>query len=173
MGFKKKMLEGTYQKRKKKKLITFAWSLAKKQYRLHWQWMWLLKQQNIFSHILSNNVLAFALSEVILRKKTWRLHSVSILPWENLREQCHNPVSILSIYKWQNGKCHHISEMNYFFLLLLVIPAWRHQGYGDDSFKPLFGVLAPLLSGKLMLVYLDNLGAPSSAMLVGPEATKD
>lgn len=49
--------------------------------------------------------------------------------------------------------------MSYFLLLPLVIPACRHKGYGDDSFKLVSGVLALLQSDKLMLVYFDNLGS--------------
>lgn len=131
---------------------------GQKQHRLCWHCTWLLKQHNIFYHVLSNDVLAFALSEEILWKK-WRLCSTSVFPWEKFSEQCHNPMSILLICRWQNGKCHFISEMSYFFLLPLVIPACRHKGYGDDSFKLMFRVLALLLSNKLMLVHFDNLGS--------------
>lgn len=92
-------------------------------------------------------------------EQKWRLCSASIFPWERFREQCHNSMSILLICGWQNGKCHFISEISYFFRLLLVIPACRHTGYGDDAFKFVFRVLVLFPSDKIMLVYLDNLGS--------------
>lgn len=176
LGFKRKIYLGMYLK-------NFAHSCTvtgQKTAQVVLAITWLLKQHNAFCHILSNDVLAFALSGEIFWKK-WRLCSASVFPWEKFGEQGHNPMSILLINGWQNGKCHFISEMSYFFLLLLVIPAYRHKGCRDDSFKLMCRVRTLLLSDKLILVYFGNLrssifyhtGWPwlvgPSVTLVGPE----
>jgi len=59
-------LKGKFNWRHTEKILfTLARSLAKKQHRLCWHCTWLLKHHSIFCHILSNDVLAFALSEEI------------------------------------------------------------------------------------------------------------